>query len=56
MTDRIGFDRFTDEVQKAMEIRYPEHRVDLRRVTKNNGVIYTGISITGEDDNIYPTI
>ncbi|MCR5604171.1 MAG: DUF5688 family protein [Lachnospiraceae bacterium] len=56
MTDRIDFDRFTDEVQKAMEIRYPEHRVDLRRVTKNNGVIYTGISITGEDDNIYPTM
>ena len=52
MTDRIDFDRFTDEVQKAMEIRYPGRRVDLRRVTKNNGVIYTGISVTGDDENI----
>ena len=56
MTDRIDFDRFTDEVQKAMEIRYPGRRVDLRRVTKNNGVIYTGISVTGDDENIYPTM
>ena len=56
MRDITGFDRFTDEVHKAMEMRYPGCRVDIRRVTKNNGVIYTGVSVAGNNESIYPTM
>ena len=56
MRDIIDFDRFTDEVYKAMETRYPDCRVDIRRVTKNNGVIYTGLTVTGDNESIYPTM
>jgi hypothetical protein len=56
MRDITDFEKFTDEVHKAMEIRYPGCRVDIRRVTKNNGVIYTGVSVSGKDEGIYPTM
>ncbi|MCR5507586.1 MAG: DUF5688 family protein [Lachnospiraceae bacterium] len=56
MTDIIEFDRFTDEVRKAVSDRYPESCVELRRVTKNNGVIYTGLTVRNEDERIYPTM
>lgn len=56
MTDIIGFENFADEVRTAMELRYPDDRVELKRVTKNNGVIYTGITVCGEDERVYPTM
>ena len=56
MRETTDFDRFTDEVHKALKLRYPGRKVDIRRVTKNNGVIYTGVSVTGSDDCIYPTM
>ena len=56
MTNITGFEQFAEEVRFAMEKRYPEDRVELKRVTKNNGVIYTGITIVGKDENIYPTM
>ena len=56
MTDIIGFEQFADEVKSAMRSRYPENSVELKRVTKNNGVIYTGITVSGEDEKVYPTM
>lgn len=56
MTDIIRFDQFADEVRSAMEVRYPDDRVEIRRVTKNNGVIYTGITVCNENERIYPTM
>ncbi len=56
MTDIIRFESFADEVRAAMESRYPGDRVELKRVTKNNGVIYTGITVCAEDEKVYPTM
>ncbi|MBR6486131.1 MAG: hypothetical protein IKT17_05505 [Lachnospiraceae bacterium] len=56
MTDIIGFDEFTDELKCAVSVRYPESDVEIRRVTKNNGVIYTGLTIRNEDEQIFPTM
>lgn len=56
MTDIIGFEQFADEVRNAMELRYPESSVEIRRVTKNNGVIYTGITVSSEEEKVYPTM
>lgn len=56
MTDILGFENFADEVRTAMELRYPDDRVELKRVTKNNGVIYTGITVCSEDERVYPTM
>lgn len=56
MTDIIGFEQFADEVRNALELKYPESNVEIRRVTKNNGVIYTGITVCNEDEKVYPTM
>lgn len=56
MTDIKRFEEFADDVRSAMAVRYPDDRVELKRVTKNNGVIYTGISVCNEDERVYPTI
>ncbi|MCR5357147.1 MAG: DUF5688 family protein [Lachnospiraceae bacterium] len=56
MTDIIGFDEFTDELKHEVSARYPDSCVEIRRVTKNNGVIYTGLMIKNEDEQIYPTV
>ena len=56
MTDIIQFEQFTDEVRTAMKLRYPDDRVEIKRVTKNNGVIYTGITVCGRDERVYPTM
>ena len=52
MTDIRKFEEFADDVRTAMALRYPDDRVELRRVTKNNGVIYTGIYLRITTDNI----
>lgn len=56
MTKNIEFESFAEEVRKAMELKYPDNKVEIKRVTKNNGVIYTGVCITDEDELIYPTM
>lgn len=56
MTDIIRFEQFADEVKRAMELRYPREKVEIKRVTKNNGVIYTGITVCGENEHVYPTM
>ena len=56
MTDIKRFEEFADDVRSAMALRYPEDNVEIKRVTKNNGVIYTGISVCNEDEKVYPTI
>ncbi len=56
MTEIRNFEEFADDVRSAMALRYPEERVELKRVTKNNGVIYTGISVCNEEERVYPTI
>lgn len=56
MTEIIEFDSFAEEVRKAMELKYPDNKVEIKRVTKNNGVIYTGVSIKDENELIYPTM
>lgn len=50
------FEEFAEEVRSEMEARYDGRKVDLRRVTKNNGVVYTGVVATGTDESIYPTM
>lgn len=50
------FEQFADAVKAGMEARYPDSEVELRRVSKNNGVVYTGITIRNEDEHIYPTM
>lgn len=56
MTDIKRFEEFADDVRSAMALRYPEDNVEIKRVTKNNGVIYTGITVCNEDEKVYPTI
>jgi hypothetical protein len=56
MTEIIEFESFTEEVRKAMELKYPDNKVEIKRVTKNNGVIYTGVCIKDENELIYPTM
>ena len=56
MTDIIRFEEFADEVCSAMALRYPDDEVNIKRVTKNNGVIYTGITVCGKDESVYPTM
>ena len=56
MTDIKRFEEFADDVREAMALRYPDDKVELKRVTKNNGVIYTGISVRNEDEKVYPTL
>ena len=50
------FEEFADEVRVGMKARYDGCKVDLRRVTKNNGVLYTGVVVVGADESIYPTL
>lgn len=50
------FEEFAEEVRSGMESRYDGCKVDLKKVTKNNGVVYTGIVITGNNESIYPTL
>lgn len=56
MTDIKKFEEFAEDVRTAMAARYPDDSVELKRVTKNNGVIYTGISVRNEDEKVYPTL
>ncbi len=56
MTDIMDFEQFTDELKSALIIRYPDESVEIKRVTKNNGVIYTGLSIHNDSENVYPTM
>ncbi|MCR5419914.1 MAG: DUF5688 family protein [Lachnospiraceae bacterium] len=56
MNNIMEFNGFTDEVLKAMKFRYPESDVNVRRVTKNNGVIYTGITVSDDKETVFPTL
>ncbi len=56
MTDIKRFEEFAEDVRGAMALRYPDDEVELKRITKNNGVIYTGISVRNEDEKLYPTL
>ncbi len=51
-----GFEEFANEVRSGMEARYDGCNVELKKVTKNNGVVYTGVVITGNGESIYPTM
>ncbi|MCR4808091.1 MAG: DUF5688 family protein [Lachnospiraceae bacterium] len=50
------FEEFAEDVRYAMAMRYKDDKVTLKRITKNNGVIYTGICVRGEKESIYPTL
>lgn len=50
------FEEFADEVRVGMKARYDGCKVELKKVTKNNGVVYTGVVITGNGETIYPTM
>ena len=52
----MTFEAFTKEVCEFLENRYAGATVALARVTKNNGIIYTGVTIREPLDNISPTI
>ena len=47
---------FVEEIRNAVAQALEEKEVEVREVTKTNGVIYTGISIRTEGCNIAPTI
>ncbi len=47
---------FAQMAKEAFEAEYPECEVEVRKVTKNNGLVLTGIMVKEEGSNLAPTI
>lgn len=47
---------FADVVKTAFEMAYPECKIQVDKVTKNNSLILTGLSIRSRECNLSPTI
>ncbi len=53
----MDFKEFCNKVKKALEDYYgKEKEVEIRSVTKNNGIILQGLMVRGKDCNLAPTI
>lgn len=56
-SDTLDFEDFRKEVMADLsEVCGPEFLVESRDVTKNNGVVLHGLSVTGPDESVIPTI
>lgn len=49
-------DLFADVVKTSLENVHPECSVEVHKVTKNNNLVLTGMSIRSKDTNLAPTI
>ena len=47
---------FTEEIKERLETLYPEYKVTVKKVLKNNGVTLTGILIQEQGYNISPVL
>ena len=47
---------FTEEIKGRLETLYPEYKVTVKKVLKNNGVTLTGILIQEQEYNISPVL
>lgn len=53
----MEFKEFTTKIENSLKEFYGENvKVEVKKITKNNGVILNGVVITKEDENISPTI
>ncbi len=53
----MDFEEFCNKVKKSLEDYYGEEKqVEIRSVTKNNGVVLQGLMVRGKDSNLAPTI
>lgn len=53
----MNFEEFCNKVKKSLEDYYGEEKqVEIRSVTKNNGVVLQGLMVRGKDSNLAPTI
>ncbi len=52
----MTFEKFSICIKEYLEGIYPNEEVVINRVTKNNGVIYSGVTISGENRKVSPTI
>lgn len=56
-TLEAGFDKFTVEIQKAMENHYgDEYIVNIKEVNKNNGLLIHGLTVMKKSEMVCPTI
>ena len=53
----MEFKEFIVKIENSIKEFYGENvKVEVKKITKNNGVILNGVVITKEDENISPTI
>ena len=52
----MRFEEFTNAIKELLEEEFPLGKVVVNRVTKNNGVIYTGVTIERSGHCVSPTI
>ena len=53
----MEFKEFTTKIENSLKEFYGENtKVEVKEITKNNGVILNGVVITNEEENISPTI
>ncbi|MBO6259907.1 MAG: hypothetical protein J6N47_03680 [Lachnospiraceae bacterium] len=53
----MDFKDFCNKVKKSLEDYYGEEKeVEIRSVTKNNGVVLQGLTVRGKDSKLAPTI
>ena len=52
----MNMDKFLEQVKDLLQAAFPEAEVELRNVTKNNGLILHGVCIRENERTISPTI
>lgn len=52
----MNYQEFMDEIKKGMKERYPDSKVEIRKVTKVNNIVMHGLTILPKGMNITPTI
>lgn len=52
----MNMDKFLEQVKDLLQAAFPEAEVDLKNVTKNNGLILHGVCIREDERTISPTI
>ena len=52
----MNMDKFLEQVKDLLQAAFPEAEVDLKNVTKNNGLILHGVCIREDDRKISPNI
>ena len=56
MTEKVFYEMVREEAAKSFAQRYPNTELTLREVTKNNGLVLTGLTVREGESNISPML